>query len=142
MTIIEAMRRFLEDYPGFDGGKLNVDFLPPTAAGYSVDVVPVQSVIRRYMDGSTARQFCFVVAMRSAWGADVRCQMDNLGFFESLGDWLERQSRARNFPELGEGRVGRKLEVTASGYAFAPGADLARYQMQCKLTYYQKNIDE
>ena len=46
MTIIEAVRSFLNGYPGLEGNKLNVDFLPPDAATYSVDVVPVKSVIK------------------------------------------------------------------------------------------------
>lgn len=138
MAMIEAVRNWLAEYEGFAGELLNVDFLPPEAAGYSVDVVPVQSVVRKYMDGSTVRQFCFVVAMRGFWGDDVRCQMDNLGFFERLGDWMEERSRCRRLPMLGEGKKAEKLEVTSSGYAFHPGTDLARYQMQCKLTYYQK----
>lgn len=138
MTIIEAVRAFVGSYPGLTGSKINVDFLPPDDASYSVDAVPAKSVVKSYFDGTQVRQFLFVLASRSYWGADTRQQIDNLGFFEGFEKWLENQNRARNFPELGEGRRVQKLEVTTSGYAFAPGANLARYQIQCKLTYCQK----
>lgn len=137
VPIIEAVRGWLAEYDGFSGEKLNVDFLPPEASGYSVDVVPVESVIKRYLDGSTVRQFDFVIAMRGLWGEDVRLQMENLGFFEALAAWLEQKSRVGELPNLGTDRACRKLEVSASGYVFAPETEYARYQMQCRLIYRQ-----
>lgn len=138
MTIIEAIRTYLGTCPLLEGGKLNVDFLPPEATTYSVDVVPVQPIIKRYMDKSSKRQFLFVLATRSYYGSHIRQQMDNLCFFEEFEEWLDYQNRAQNFPNLGEGRRGQKLEVTTSGYVFAPDTDTARYQIQCKLSYFQK----
>ena len=138
MTIIEAVRTYLATCPLLNGGKLNVDFLPPEAVTYSVDVVPVQPVVKRYMDGSSVRQFLFVLATRAYYGAHIRQQIDNLCFFESFEEWLDTQNRAQIFPSLGEGRKGQKLEVTTSGYVFAPDTDTARYQIQCRLSYYQK----
>lgn len=138
MTIIEAIRTYLATCPLLAGGKLNVDFLPPEAATYSVDVVPVTPVIKQYLDGSSNRQFLFVLATRAYYGALIRQQLDNLTFFEEFEEWLADQNRARNFPALGEGRTGRGLGVTTSGYVFAPDTDTARYQIQCRLTYFQK----
>jgi len=138
MTIIESVRRYLEAYPGLRGSVLNIDFLPHEAAAYSVDVTPIKGELKRYHDGSSLRQFAFVLSSRSYWGPDIRQQVDNLAFFEGFEEWLTEQSRSRNFPELGEGKVCRKLEVTTSGYSFAQQADMARYQIQCKMTYFQK----
>lgn len=138
VTIIGAVREWLEGFAGFDGSKLNVDFLPPGAGEFSVDVVPVESVVKRYLDGSSIKQFDFVIAMRAFWGADERCQMDNLGFFEGLERWIEQQGRAMALPKLGDGRTPRSVTVSSSGYAFVPEVDVARYQMQCKLVYRQE----
>lgn len=138
MTIIEAVRTYLATCPLLTGGKLNVDFLPPEAATYSVDVVPVTPIIKQYLDGSSNRQFLFVLATRAYYGEHIRQQIDNLGFFEDFEEWLNTQNRAQTFPDLGNGRTGRKLEVTTSGYVFAPDTDTARYQIQCRLSYFQK----
>lgn len=137
MTIIEAVRDFLKTCPVLAGGRLNVDFLPEEALTYSVDVTPVNPVVKSYICGGSLRQFAFVFATRAFYGEEIRQQLDNLGLFESFADWLESRSRARDFPELGEGRAGKKLEVTTSGYVFAPGADTARYQIQCRFLYEQ-----
>ena len=121
MSIIEAVRKYLQTCPLLKGGTLNVDFLPPEAATYSVDVVPVKPVLKAYMDGSSQRQFLFALATRTYYGEFVR-----------------QQNRTRSFPDLGDGRNARKLEVTTSGYVFAPDTDTARYQIQCRLSYFQK----
>ena len=140
MSIIEAVRGYLATCPLLAGEKLNVDFLPPEAASYSVDVVPVTPVIKQYLDGSSNRQFLFVLATRSYYGEHIRQQIDNLGFFEAFEEWLAEQNLAGILPDLGDGRTARKLEVTTSGYVFAPETDTARYQIQCKITYYQKGV--
>lgn len=134
MTLIETMRDFVRGYPPLAGGRPNIDFLPPEAASYSVDAEPIKSEVKRYLDGSSVRQFAFVLATRTYYGETVRQQIDNLAFFEGFEAWLARQP----LPDLGEGRTARKLEVTTSGYAFAQETDTARYQIQLKLTYFQK----
>lgn len=138
MTIIEAVRKYLEGCPLLNGGKLNVDFLPEEAATYSVDVVPVKPVVKAYLDGSSKRQFLFVFATRAYYGDHIRQQLDNLCLFENFEEWVDKQNHARNFPDLGDGRTVQKMEVTTSGYVFAPDTDTARYQIQCKLSYFQK----
>lgn len=138
MTIIESVRTFLNTCGLFDGEKLNIDFLPEDAATFSVDVVPVQPIVKRYLDGSSQRQFLFVVATRAYYGTMIRQQIDNLGFFEDFAAWIEAQNRAKNFPDLGDDRKATKLEVTTSGYVFTPDLETARYQIQCRLSYTQK----
>lgn len=137
MTIIEAVNTFISTCSLLSGDVLNIDFLPPEAASYSVDVVPVNPVVKQYMSGSQ-RQFLFVLSTRSYYGAHIRQQLDNLGFFEGFSDWIDAQNKARKYPNMGADRVGQKLEVTTSGYVFAPDTDTARYQIQCRLSYYQK----
>ena len=136
-SLIDAVYRFLSDCPVLTEGRLNVDFLPEEAVSYSVDVTPATPVLRRYIDGGSLRQFLFTFATRSYYGEVIRQQLDNLGLFERFADWLEAKSRAGELPALGEGRRARRLEVTTSGYVFAPETDTARYQIQCRLLYEQ-----
>ena len=137
MTVIEAVRTFIAACPLVEDELLHIDFLPPEAASYSVDVVPVSPVVKRYLDGSSVRQFLFVVATRTYYGSFVRQQLDNLAFFEDLADWIAAQDSAKNFPDLGPDKEARRLEVVTSGYVFAPDTETARYQIQCRLEYFQ-----
>lgn len=137
MTMIESIRNYIKTFPGVTGERLNVDFLPEKAQKYSVDVVPVQSVVKWFVDGSSIRQFSFIVASRMFYGKEIRQQLDNLGFFEDFERWITENSRKGTFPTLTGGRVPRRMEVTTSGYVFMPGEDTARYQIQGRIVYYQ-----
>lgn len=139
MTIIEALRGWLRAYEPLSAGRLAVDFLPKQAQTYSVDSVPCKEEVKQYLDGSSLRQFLFVLSSRKFKGEDIGQNVDNLAFYEGFSAWVLRQNRARNFPELGEGRQARKIEVTTSGYPFQIDEHgTARYQIQLRLEYFQK----
>lgn len=139
MTIIEALRGWLRAYPPLSKGRLAVDFLPKQAQTYSVDSVPCKEEVRRYLDGSSLRQFLFTLSSREFKGEDIGQNVDNLAFYEGFSTWVMEQNRARRFPQLGEGRTARKIEVTTSGYPFqVDDHGTARYQIQLRLEYFQK----
>ncbi len=138
MTLMEGIRNFVQEYPPLAKEQLRVDFLTPETASYSIDAVPCQEVLRRYLDGGTQKQYLFVLASRTYFGPHIRQQLDNLGFFEGFSAWLSQRQRKRDLPKLGEGRCASKMEVISSGYAFLPGEDSARYQIQCRLLYDEK----
>ena len=103
-NIMEEVRKFLRTYPPLAEGKLHVDFLPEEAQSYSVEAVPAKEIVRSYVDGSTVRQFLFVVASREFFGDKIRQQLDNLSFYGDFSEWLREQTMAGNLPNLGEGR--------------------------------------
>lgn len=136
-NIMEEVRRFLRTYPPLAEGRLHVDFLPAQAQSYSVEAVPAQEVIRTYVDGSTVRQFLFVVASREFFGDKIKQQLDNLSFYGDFSEWLRGQTAAGRLPDLGEGRTALLMETTTSGYAMAAEASMARYQIQCRMEFFQ-----
>lgn len=141
MTIIEAVRGWLRTYPSLASGRLAVDFLPKQAQTYSVDSVPSKEEIKRYLDGSSVRQFLFTLSSREFKGEDIAQNVDNLTFYEGFAAWVLNQSRRRQLPELGEGRTAREVEVTTSGYPFQVDEHgTARYQIQLRLEYFQKGM--
>jgi len=139
MTIIEALRNWLRTYEPLSAGRLAVDFLPKQAQTYSVDSVPCKEEVKRYLDGSSKRQFLFVLSSREFKGEDIGQNVDNLTFYEGFSNWVLQQGRARRLPNLGDGRRARKIEVTTSGYPFQVDEHgTARYQIQLRLEYFQK----
>lgn len=137
-NLMEQVRAFLRTYPPLSNDKINVDFLPADARSYAIEAVPAQEVIRTYVDGSLVGQLLFVLASREYYGEKIRQQLDNLGFYEAFSHWLREQTMAGNLPDLGAGRNCLMLEATTSGYAFAAETDRARYQIQCRMEYFQK----
>ena len=141
MSIIEAVRSFLRTCPLLAGERLNVDFLPEEAKTYSIDVVPCRAILEEYIDGSSLRQFLFVISSREFHGQELKTNVGNLAFYEQLGDWMEAQSRATILilDNSITGMTGHqdKIEVLTSGYALSSDAKTARYQIQCRLVYGQ-----
>lgn len=139
MTIIEGIRKWLQTYEGLSNGRINVDFLPEEAKTYSVDSVPAKEVIKKYLDGSTLRQFLFCISSREFYGEDIAQNVDNQAFYEDISAWLDGQQRKRSFPTIGDGRTVRTIEINSTAYPFIVDEDgTARYQIQLNMIYYQK----
>ena len=58
--------------------------------------------------------------------------------YEDLAAWMEAQTKARDFPDLGPGRDVQLIEAQSTGYLFTVSPDAGRYQIQCRLVYFEK----
>lgn len=125
-----------EPAPANAGLEVNADNLPEEIQEYCIEAVPCKPVLRQYVDGSAVKQFEFIFASREAFGA-IPDNLGNSAFFEAVADWLEAQSRAGNLPVLPKGLEAQKLEVLTNGYVMDADETKARYQIQCRLRYYQ-----
>lgn len=137
MSIVQCVRDFIMKCPFLNEGKINVDYLGLDVTEYSIDAVPAETVIKKYIDGSSERQFLFNFASIEYYGADVIQNIDNSGFYERFAKWLDDMSSNGELPEMPEGTKPIKIEALSSGYMFDSNTDTARYQIQCRLLYYQ-----
>lgn len=136
--IINRVREYFLDCPLIDWDKqIHVDYLGVEEVEYTIDSVPVEPILKKYADGGALKQFVFVFGSREYYGSDVLQNMDNSGFYERFSSWLEEQSNSGVLPELSGSKVARKIEATTQGYLFDSSEAMARYQIQCRLTYYE-----
>ena len=135
-TIAQAIYDYFNrSCPLLQGGRVGWDYLPADAGGYTIEMTPVATVIKEYVDGGSLRQCEFVIAGREDYGRDVLQNLDNSGFYEKLADWLEQQTAAGNLPVLPDRLTAQSLESLSSAYILQEGTDNARYQIQCRLVY-------
>ena len=133
-TIVENVRNWMQTCPLLDEDRtFLVDYLPDALA-YSIDVLPVDPVYRRYVDGGALYRFEFAFTTKEAFDGDMRTLFDNSAFSENLSAWVREQSRIGNLPVM-EGHTARWVEVIASGYLITADTDLAQYQSQFRLVY-------
>ena len=135
MSIIESLRSYFMTFPDLPEGAVGIDFLGAEPTQFTLEPVPCEPVFRQYTDGGCLRQFLFVFASRSYYGADVALCAENQALFENLSEWVRTQSLSGSLPALGEGRQSVSLDVLSAGYAFSEDANTARYQMQLRLVY-------
>ena len=137
-TIIQSLWDYFLACPLMCDRKINVDFLPEKSLEYSIDTTPATEIIKQYVDGSSVRQYLFVIRSVQDYGSDVLQNIANSGFFESLSNWLEEQRRKKNFPTLPSGKEPQKIEAQSTGYLFVSGPDTGKYQIQCRLQSFQE----
>ena len=135
--VIDCIRTYLCGFPLLKEGLFGVDYLGRDATEYTVEAVPCDPVFRQYTDGGCMKQFLFLFASREWYSADAAQNTDNLAFYEELERWIRQNNLAGNLPDL-DGREANSIEVLTSGYAFDADSSTARYQIQLRLTYFDK----
>ena len=142
MKIIEAIREYiskLDCMKVFDNA-INVNYLDSETDSFSIEEVPSQSVIKKYVDGSSIRQFQFTFCSREPYGSEVIQNIDNSTFYEDFANEIEDKNNKGILPLLEDVEV-RSLEVTSSAYAVGVTEDTAMYQINLNLKYFKERID-
>lgn len=142
--IIESIRDYMRNLECLDtfnnAIRVNVNYLEENTDTYSIEEVPVEPIVKKYINGDSIRQYAFIFTSREPYGADVLTNIDNSGFYEKLADEIEKNNNNGIFPLLDDGLEPLKIEVTSTGYAFAVTEDTAQFQIQLKLKYFKRGF--
>lgn len=142
MTVIEALHNYFRTSPVFHGQRLDIDCLQSDPEKFSLDSIPGERTVKKYMDGSSVRRQLFTISSRAAYGPDLTQQKDNLRFFSDLEAWIDEREALGLLPQLGPRRSARSLRVTSTAYPIevdeGQGTSTARYQIQLELIYLQE----
>lgn len=118
--------------------RVNVNYLEPSPDTYSIEEIPIEPILKKYVNGDSIRQYAFIFTSREPYGADVIQNIDNSGFYEKLADEIESNNDNAIFPILEDGLEPLEIKVTSTGYAFAVTEDTAQFQIQLRLKYLKK----
>lgn len=140
-SIIEAITEFIGDCPLLEDGVLRVDAMGDEAIEYTIETGIFEPVLKRYVNGDEYRQYQFNFGSREYYSMDRINNIRNSTFYEKFADWIEKQNRNGNVPDLPEGCYAEKIEVLSNGYMFDGSLRNARYQIQLRLLY-QKEVAE
>ncbi|HBH3496233.1 Uncharacterised protein [Clostridioides difficile] len=140
MTIIESIREFIKKCPCLNefAKSINVEFLAEEFTSYTLETVPSETVIKRFINGDSIKQFIFIFASRECYGSDVMQNIENSQFYEQFADWIYRENLSGNLPTLSGNKEAMSLEVSTPGYPVQTSIDTAQYQIQLKLKYFEK----
>ena len=94
--IIDSIRNYMRNLNCLDtfnnAIRVNVNYLEPNADTYSIEEVPVEPIVKKYINGDSIRQYAFIFTSREPYGADVLTNIDNSGFYEKLADEIEKNN--------------------------------------------------
>lgn len=140
--IIKSLRDYIRTCPYLDtfnnAIKVNVNYLESDVDTYSIEEVPIEPIVKKYINGDSIRQYAFIFTSREPYGVDVLQNIDNSGFYEKFADWIENQNNNEIFPLLDNGLEPLEVKVTSTGYAFAVTEDTAQFQIQLRLKYFKR----
>lgn len=137
-SIIDALERYFIGCELLKDGALRVDYLGEKPVEYTIEVLPCDPVVKRYLGGSTVRQYLFAFGSREFYSQERLQNIQNSAFYERLADWVETRSMSGVLPELPDGMEAQQLEVVSSGYLFDGSMTNARYQIQLRLLYFKE----
>lgn len=143
--IIDSLRDYMRNLTCLDtfnnAIRINVNYLEPNTDTYSIEEVPVDPILKTYVNGDSIRQYAFIFTSREPYSVDVLQNIDNSGFYEKLAEEIESNNNKEKFPILGEGQECLEIKVTSTGYAFAVTEDTAQYQINLRLKYFKKGMN-
>lgn len=137
-SIIDALEKYFIGCELLKDGALRVDYLGKKPVEYTIEVLPCDPVVKRYLGGSTVRQYLFAFGSREFYSQERLQNIQNSAFYELLADWVETRSMSGILPELPDGMEAQQLEVVSSGYLFDGSMTNARYQIQLRLLYFKE----
>ena len=138
MSIIQSVVDYVTACPLLSEGYMRVDNLGPEPVEYGVAVLPNTPIVKKYVDGSSIRQYLFAVTSREYYSIDMLANIDNSEFYEDLADWFEEQNAAQNYPALGGSKTVQRIELVTSGYLYSTDRKTARYQLEVRIIYFKE----
>ena len=135
----EQLRNWFRNCPAIlRSNRFRVDYVAENPTEYALYAVP--STLRYHEnilgeevpDDIQVQNFIF--ASKEPYGSDIQQNLANLLFHQEVTDWILEQNAERNFPEWDEGSV-KSIVPTLTAYPAQVGSNVAKYQIQLKITY-------
>ena len=131
------IREYISDLDCMATFEINVNYLDGENDSFSIEEVPCNQIIKKYLDGSTLRQYQFVFCGREPYGAEILQNIENSTFYEDFANEIEEKNNNDVLPTL-EGMEATSLEITSNAYTVSVTEDTAMYQINLNLKYYKK----
>ncbi|HBF68766.1 MAG TPA: chloramphenicol resistance protein [Firmicutes bacterium] len=131
--MIEKIRKYLIENEIVDEVcRVNVDFLGENPTEFAIIPIAVNPILKKYIDGSSLRQYQFQLISCNYYGADVMQNMANSKFYEELYDKIESNNDDEILPDI---KGIESIECLNNGAILDVTTNTARYSIQMKITY-------
>ncbi len=131
--MIEKIRKYLIENEIVDEEcRVNVDFLGENPTEFAIIPIAINPILKKYIDGSSLRQYQFQLISCNYYGADVMQNMANSKFYEELYDKIESNNDDGILPDI---KGIESIECLNNGAILDVTTNTARYSIQMKITY-------
>ena len=112
--------------------QINADMLSNDINNYSIDKIPVQAEVEKWIIGPTIRRDVFSFRSRVAYSQDVINNLENIGFFEEFEDKIKTNNEKGVLPEIDNIE---KIECLNCGTMNVADTNTATFDIQIQVTY-------
>lgn len=135
--MINTIKAFINTCPTLSDIDVNINYLGENEKSGAIENVSCEPIIKNYTDGGALRQFLFTVSLREKYGQNAAENAAATDKLDELSDWIFEQDRLGILPNLDGNKNSVSLEVVKTGWVDEKQSDTAKYQLQCRLVYYQ-----
>ena len=136
--IIESIREYIGNLSCMSTftNAININYLSDDDDSFSIEEVPAQPIVKKYVDGSSIRQYQFVFTSKEPYSEEILQNIDNSSFYEDFANEIESKNFDGDLPLL-EGLESRTIEVTSTPYCLKVTEDKAIYEINLNLKYFK-----
>lgn len=112
--------------------QINTNMLSNDINNYSLDKIPTQTTVERWITGIEIHRDVFSFRSRMAYSQDVIVNLNNIGFFEDFESIIKSNNENGILPEI-EGI--EKIECLNCGTMSSAETNTAEFDIQIQITY-------
>lgn len=138
-TNIEYLRQWFKACPALAVDyRFGVNYLAENPTEYALYLSPSTILYHENVLGENVpndiQTLNYIFASKESYGADIRQNLENAGFYDAVVSWIIDRNAVRDFPEMVDGNI-TSIVPTLTAYVAEAGSDTAKYQIQLKVTY-------
>lgn len=139
MTIADGLIAFLWSFTDENGNSINDIFMDIVQGNPHVLAVSPSSdhTIKRYLNGDEVKEANFQIYL-NAYTQENYDRIQNTQLVDKIKEWINKQNKIKNFPEIGENKYCRKIEANNGMIYDTNQNGEGLYLLQVKITYYEK----
>ena len=116
--------------------QINADMLDNEIDNYSLDKIPTESVVTKYVNGTEIHKDVYSFKSRLAYSQDTINNLSNIGFFEKFENTINSNNKKGVLPNI---QGIQSIECLNSGTMNSADGNTAIFDIQIQITYKIKN---
>ena len=81
-------------------GEMNINFLSDEPNNYSLDKIPVQTTVEKWITGYTLYRDVYNFRSRMNYSADTMTNIENIGFYETFEKIIKQKNDNNDLPDI------------------------------------------
>ena len=122
-----------------NNSQINADMLSNDINNYSLDKIPTETTIERWITGDEIHRDVYSFRSRMAYSQDTINNLANIGFFEKFEKLIKNNNEAQVLPDI---QGIESIECLNCGTLINANTNSAEFDIQIQITYRDLDIDD